>query len=102
MALLLECMQKCCRKLLDTADIVRDGDFSPFTTAPTAVCARRVRPHSKRPICHQSRQQVRFARRTLSLSLLLLTYACRGSTLGASQRDVAPSQWFPCRENNPH
>src|SRR5215475_3823791 len=29
MALFLECIQKCCRKLLDTADIVRDGDFSP-------------------------------------------------------------------------
>ena len=26
MALFYECIQKCARKLLDTADIVRDGD----------------------------------------------------------------------------
>src|SRR5208337_2796431 len=29
MALFYECIQKCARKLLDTADIVRDGDFTP-------------------------------------------------------------------------
>jgi len=29
MALFSECMQGCARKVLDTADIVRDGDFSP-------------------------------------------------------------------------
>jgi hypothetical protein len=28
MALFYECIQKCARKLLDTADIVREGDFS--------------------------------------------------------------------------
>ena len=32
MALLFECMLQCARKLLDTADIVRDGDFSPTIT----------------------------------------------------------------------
>ena len=31
MALFHECMQECPRKALDTADIVRDGDFSPVT-----------------------------------------------------------------------
>jgi len=29
MALFSECMRKCARKVLDTADIVREGDFSP-------------------------------------------------------------------------
>jgi hypothetical protein len=29
MALFNECMQECARKGLDTADIARDGDFSP-------------------------------------------------------------------------
>ena len=29
MALFNECMQGCALKVLDTADIVRDGDFSP-------------------------------------------------------------------------
>ena len=29
MALFDECMQKCAQKVLDLADIVRDGDFSP-------------------------------------------------------------------------
>ena len=29
MALFSECMLSCARKVLDTADIVRDGDFSP-------------------------------------------------------------------------
>jgi len=29
MALFFECMPSCPRKTLDTADIVRDGDFSP-------------------------------------------------------------------------
>ncbi len=28
MALFSECMQKCARKVLDTADIVREGDFA--------------------------------------------------------------------------
>jgi hypothetical protein len=36
MALFSECMLECARKLLDTADIVRDGDFSPI------ICLRRV------------------------------------------------------------
>jgi hypothetical protein len=31
MALFVECMQECARKVLDTADIIRDGDFSPIT-----------------------------------------------------------------------
>jgi hypothetical protein len=31
MALFFECMQQCARKALDTADIVRDGDFSTTT-----------------------------------------------------------------------
>jgi len=29
MALFDECMQKCAQKVLDLADIVRDGDLSP-------------------------------------------------------------------------
>ncbi len=33
MALFNECMQSCARKVLDTADIVRDGDLSPTETA---------------------------------------------------------------------
>jgi hypothetical protein len=28
MALLVECVEECARKVLDTADIVRDGDLS--------------------------------------------------------------------------
>jgi len=42
MALFSECMQGCVRKVLDTADIVRDGDFAtttPRTTDPTATTA---------------------------------------------------------------
>jgi hypothetical protein len=31
MALFSECMQECARKVLDTADIVRDGDFATVT-----------------------------------------------------------------------
>jgi serine/threonine protein kinase len=31
MALFNECMQECARKVLDTADIVREGDFSSIT-----------------------------------------------------------------------
>jgi hypothetical protein len=30
MALFFECMPSCARKVLDTADIVRDGDFAPI------------------------------------------------------------------------
>jgi hypothetical protein len=40
MALFSECMQECARKVLDTADIVRDGDFSPLETTPLAVGPR--------------------------------------------------------------
>jgi hypothetical protein len=29
MALFYECMLQCARKVLDAADIVRDGDFTP-------------------------------------------------------------------------
>ena len=32
MALFNECMQSCAHIVLDTADIVRDGDFSPLET----------------------------------------------------------------------
>jgi len=32
MALLLECTPQCARKVLDTADIVRDGDFTSVRT----------------------------------------------------------------------
>ena len=34
MALFNECMQSCAHIVLDTADIVRDGDFSPTTRTP--------------------------------------------------------------------
>ena len=37
MALFYECIQKCARKLLDTADIVRDGDVTPSKTAAHKV-----------------------------------------------------------------
>ena len=30
MALFFECMLQCAQKVLDPADIVRDGDFSPI------------------------------------------------------------------------
>jgi hypothetical protein len=33
MALFFECMVQCAQKALDTADIVRDGDFSPPISA---------------------------------------------------------------------
>ncbi len=33
MALFFECMQECAQKVLDAADIVRDGDFSPTIQA---------------------------------------------------------------------
>ena len=37
MALFSECMLSCAQIVLDTADIVRDGDFSPVT-ASAKVC----------------------------------------------------------------
>ena len=37
MALFNECMQSCAHIVLDTADIVRDGDFSP-TDGPGQSC----------------------------------------------------------------
>jgi hypothetical protein len=37
MALLYECIQKCVRKPLDTADIVRDGDVTPTTPSSKGV-----------------------------------------------------------------
>ena len=40
MALFSECMQLCAPKVLDTADIVRDGDFS--STTPTSDSEWRV------------------------------------------------------------
>jgi hypothetical protein len=43
MALCLECMHWCARKLLDTADIVRDGDFSLVDQRPRSF---RVADHS--------------------------------------------------------
>jgi hypothetical protein len=36
MALFNECMQSCAHIVLDTADIVRDGDFTPTTNRPHA------------------------------------------------------------------
>jgi general secretion pathway protein G len=47
MALSFECMQTCASKVLDTADIVRDGDFSPINevvckNAPKSVLSLRV------------------------------------------------------------
>ena len=41
MALFNECMQSCAHIVLDTADIVRDGDFSP-TVDGIIVAARSV------------------------------------------------------------
>jgi hypothetical protein len=37
MALFIECMEQCAQKVLDAADIVRDGDFSPKTRASLFV-----------------------------------------------------------------
>jgi len=45
MALFLECMQMCVRKLLDTADIVRDRDFA--TVAEPARVGETQIPLSK-------------------------------------------------------
>jgi hypothetical protein len=42
MALFVECMQECARKVLDTADIVRDGDITS-TMAGTFLADSRVR-----------------------------------------------------------
>jgi hypothetical protein len=41
MALFSECMQGCVRKVLDTADIVRDGDVT--TVACSFSCQRKSR-----------------------------------------------------------
>ena len=41
MALFYECMQLCARKVIDTADIVRDGDVS--TTIQLSVQNERLR-----------------------------------------------------------
>ena len=40
MALFYECMQKCAQNVLDTADIVRDGDVSPISLCKSADRAR--------------------------------------------------------------
>jgi hypothetical protein len=40
MALFNECMQSCAHIVLDTADIVRDGDISPFERQPSLGQAR--------------------------------------------------------------
>jgi hypothetical protein len=40
MALLLECMQQCARKMLDTADIVREGDVTPVEMFAYRLAAR--------------------------------------------------------------
>jgi hypothetical protein len=37
MALFSECIQKCARKLLDSADIVRDGDLDEAAGAADAI-----------------------------------------------------------------
>jgi hypothetical protein len=37
MALLFECTSECARNSLDTADIVRDGDFSPTNAVHLAA-----------------------------------------------------------------
>src|SRR5437016_12005189 len=42
MALLFECMGKCCRNMLDTADIVRDGDLSPITSLSSGTTRYRL------------------------------------------------------------
>ena len=44
MALFYECIQWCAHIVLDTADIVRDGDFSPTDYSRGVACAKlRVR-----------------------------------------------------------
>ncbi len=52
MALFYECMQKCAQKVLDTADIVRDGDFSP--NMQTSIS------HGRAEAPVQSRKSLRF------------------------------------------
>jgi len=42
MALFDECMQKCAQKVLDLADIVRDGDFSPTDSVLAASWPERL------------------------------------------------------------
>jgi len=46
MALFSECMPPCARKLLDTADIVRNGDLSPVMHDDTSL--RRIQPSAER------------------------------------------------------
>jgi hypothetical protein len=51
MALLFECTQKCCRKQLDTADIVREAIFHQLTTwsssAIVSALLKRVHAHGE-------------------------------------------------------
>ena len=55
MALYLECMQMCVRKLLDTADPVRDGDLSPTMRDRIATLPRRPFLDNFRLADHSSR-----------------------------------------------
>ena len=50
MALFDECMQKCAQKVLDLADIVRDGDFSPTEAYLGLATKRRTRTASSENI----------------------------------------------------
>ena len=51
MALFSECIQKCARKVLDTADIVRDGilrQLNVFVLSQPAFVLRHIRPRIPR------------------------------------------------------
>src|ERR1700722_11895110 len=50
MALFYECMQLCARKVIDTADIVRDGDFrqlGPLTGSRASIIIERCAAHHR-------------------------------------------------------
>jgi hypothetical protein len=55
MALFNECMQSCAHIVLDTADIVRDGDFSPAI----ALTPLRIGNIKTRYACHVQLQSKR-------------------------------------------
>src|SRR5207253_8078256 len=51
MALLFECIGKCCRNMLDTADIVRDACFQQLSRpCVPRLAKRKAAPMSGRPI----------------------------------------------------
>ena len=103
MALLLECIQKCAQKLLDTADIVRDGDFSPFENQDCSPYRTQGFIHACKQswICGHENQviilgQVRFG---LYPAELLPKHASKVGVFGVmkTEIEVDESMHLPCR-----